>query len=405
VTRICVDLDLGPDLYDASPRQAITADYGEDYGRWEGDHPFPAQRWLARVLDGAEPLWGYAPLDENGCTGASADVEYDHPTDLTIEIAHWAYWETGDRSIVGYTCSDMFSDPNCTFALERQITGVSAVSGGTTWATASGAFGLRNIDYPTWSGAFCEERLPLNTEFETYLLSDSEATPQQISGAGTLLGGAPTVVIKGIRYQSKFNTCHETGHIQASILAGFTQQDLDYTYDPSAPGTPATSEHVWTSSGPWTEWQSAAATEAFGSMYAVWAWSDIDGAGSVPFVLTGGDEDTYLAVEFPPSPAACFEDPNDPAYHLADGASNQANWIAALREFRTNASATPSAAVVFGMLARARDGSWVASGQTSDFWDNFVDELHDPMDPMNSWLSSSQLADWEDAAAAWCIDH
>ena len=139
--QVCLDFELGPQLWDASPRPhseipcvddndcnnngdiSLTAwevcqpnllvcmwefsanrDHGEDKGRWEGDRPFAASRRLARVVDDAtdEILWGWAPLDDFGCTDVFDDG-VQPLADLRIERIRWSVTPEG-TSIVGYEC-------------------------------------------------------------------------------------------------------------------------------------------------------------------------------------------------------------------------------------------------------------------------------------------------------------
>lgn len=209
-TRVCLDFELGDKLWDASPRQAITADYGEDHGRWEGSYPFPARRWLARVIDETtgESVWGFAPLDEDGCTGATTDVEFEPATTFRVEYVRWARWEGGDRSIVGYDCEEMGAEPVCNFQLDRAIVGVPAVSGGTTYATLA-SIDTEELEHALWSASSCEERIPLHENFELYLLSDPDGQVQPGSSASLLFGGRPTVTLADAGWHSKFTVCHE----------------------------------------------------------------------------------------------------------------------------------------------------------------------------------------------------
>lgn len=400
--RVCLDLEHGPQLWDASPRQAEPVeneDYGEDYGRWEGSHPFPAQRWLARVRDEntGEPLWGFAPLDEDGRTGATADIDYEDedPTTFTIEYVKWAYWADGERSIVGYGCTGEFADPSCEFQVPREVFGVEAVPSGTTYATMAD-LDLLEEEYPVWAASFCEERLPLREDFEVYFLFDPTGMINDGTFAGYLFSGQPTVLIKGNGWHAKSRACHEYGHFQTFLFAGIPGAAIDYSYDPNNPGVPGDpSNHSFFSA----EWQSGAAVEGFAHLYAVAGWSDVDRMGSIPYVECGAMENLCLARPIPRG--SCVED-DGAAVDL--GIANEWNWASALRDFRTMAEDTPDMDLLIGMVERAYDGGqagWVATGDlvSSEFWENFVDQ-------MDGYLVDDQQEDnWANVGALWCIDH
>jgi hypothetical protein len=394
-TRVCLDLELGPELWDASPRQADDKEFGEDYGRWEGSHPFPAQRWLARVIDdnSGQPLWGFAPLDEDGCTGATADIEYDDesPT-FTVQYVKWAHWSEGDRSIVGYGCMGTLADPTCNFQVPLAVSGVEAVPSGTTYATVDDSVVFPE-EHPLWAASFCEEHLPLHDDFDIYLLFDPSGHIQDGTGTNNLFSGHPTVVFKGNGWHSKFTACHEYGHFQTFLFAGVTPSDIDYRYDPNNPTMPhVDDQHSFES----PEWQSAASVEGVANFYAAASWSNIDRMGSVPYVEMGSAETSYTERPIPRGSCLIPSGPNL-------GVANEWNWASALRWFRLEAQDTPSLPLIIGMVERAYDGGqagWVATGDlmTSAFWDNFVAQMDGYL------LDQQQEDDWADAADQWCID-
>jgi hypothetical protein len=118
--QVCLYLDIGDELWDASPRAADGKDFREEYGRNEGPLSYPAQRWLARVRDESTGtvVFGWRPLDGSGC--AAFDLPAGE-TELTVEWMRWASWnespDTGNQ-LVGYRCDAEMSSCNLDIALE-----------------------------------------------------------------------------------------------------------------------------------------------------------------------------------------------------------------------------------------------------------------------------------------------
>lgn len=92
--QVCIYLDLGADLWDASPRAADGEDFREEYGRNEGPTSYPAQRWLAQAVAAVEGIaswysvsvWNDVDLVE--CKNCQSGVRYVHPTSETEALTY-----------------------------------------------------------------------------------------------------------------------------------------------------------------------------------------------------------------------------------------------------------------------------------------------------------------------------
>jgi hypothetical protein len=430
VTTVCVDLDLGDHMVDASTRNGgasggegpQTVPYGdflEDHGRITVagsdplayyDHPFPASRWLVRVVDDAtgEPLWGFAPLDEDGCTPEDDPVPYDAEAELRVEFVRWAQFDD-DRAILGYDCVPHTPEEQCTFGFPGDdpedfsgtatVAGISPIEDGTTYVTISAyydsdevneigeGFGiiLAPTDYALWASQFSETRVQVwpSATYQVYLAHDydnSTASPLPVgtSNASVPFAGHPTVSLFGPDYRRKFVVAHEYGHIQTATIPGIPNNTAvaDYNYD-------GMGSHNKTS----FEFQSAAALEGFADAYNAWVWND---SGSTLRLANGS---AWLAV---PS----FDFPN--CSSCPAGVANVWDWASALVAFQEGQGVSLSKEVVLQLLWVAYadlDGTnhWVPNGTSSQFWDNFIEEVDDVLD-------GGQLADWQDVADAWEID-
>lgn len=202
--QVCLNFDLGPQLWDASPRtgtgEACTADvqcetpgltqwqrclesplpgacsrlvsetdYEEDRGRTDEVRPFDARGWLFRVVDSSNHLnvlWGWLPLDDVGCT----EVFDSDVTDYQLEWRRWSV-SPDESSILGYSCQLANADPMETelvdgtclelgqpFTDQEVSTSGSADCGGSgedavhcTLLTIPEGVDLDPIDYNLWS--------------------------------------------------------------------------------------------------------------------------------------------------------------------------------------------------------------------------------------------------------------
>jgi hypothetical protein len=373
--QLCLYLDIGDDLWDASPRAADGENFREEYGRNEGSTSYPAQRWLARVRDEAtdDIVFGWRPLDGNGCAA------FELPggeTELTIEWVRWAVWndapETGNQ-LVGYDCNAVMTGcdllPAARTLPANMATGITEV--------VIELLDTEEIDLLFWAATFAEERFasqgeqPLDNA-RIYVGYDPQNVLPGATQADRTFGNQPSVVIDGDSWHSKFTIAHELGHQQtiSASQASFGSADLDYCYDPNVyPVAPAgcPSNHTFDSH----EWQAAAAVEGIAHWYAVSVWNDVDLVecenclAGTRYVqpLAADDARAYIV---PRDTALCtdLDVPQCPA-----GVGNEWDWLSALRLFRLGAPATPSFRTMFRMLSVFyASGTWNANLATDAFW-------------------------------------
>jgi hypothetical protein len=327
--QVCLDLALGPQLFDASPRPPSgdtcigemedtdcepsnpmmlpgvepwercnaseecvpkIPDFGEDYGRWEGERPFSAKRWLFRVRDAGsgEVMWGWEPLDDNGCTGVFDDDVLQEQqevliTDLTLEWMRWSVSPQG-HSIMGYRCSLNGGSPTGDGECEGLLAGevvlevgeyTSACGGGAETVDYCTLYTIDQIDlqpiiYNLWSTTFADSRINFSDPTEVYLLQEMDTGNIETTSAGPWMGGHPCVRFHPNQWRSKFTAAHEYGH-----LAWFEIPNAQGSH-PSAPGdidytAGMVALHDYQSG----EWQAAAAVEGFANAAALAAWNDL----------------------------------------------------------------------------------------------------------------------------------
>jgi hypothetical protein len=376
--QMCLYLDIGSELWDASPRAADGEDFREEYGRNEGPTSYPAQRWLARVRDEGtgEIVFGWRPLDGNGC---AAFELAGGETELTMEWMRWAVWnedaETGNQ-VVGYRCDAVMT--SCDLLPERRSTPANMVTGLTPIILDE--VETEEIDLVFWAATFAEERFaslgeqPLD-HTRIYVSHDPQDVLPGATQADRTFGNQPSVVIDGESWHSKFTIAHELGHQQTitALHASFGPVDLDYCYDPVVyPMAPAqcTPDHAMTSH----EWQAAAAIEGMAHWYAVSTWNDVDliecGAcqPGVRYVIPKAPDDalTYVVPRQTPLCTAL----NAP--QCPPGVGNEWDWVSALRLFRIGAPVLPSFRTMFTMLsAFYASGHWNPNLASDAFWTSF----------------------------------
>jgi hypothetical protein len=450
--QICVDFELGPQLWDASPRPdseipcstnadcnnadpnltpweicsvgvciwafSSDQDYGEDKGRWEGERPFPASRRLVRVLDDAtdEVVWGWGPLDELGCTGVFDDDALKNPlTDVRIQRIRWSLTPEG-TSIIGYECelsdggmAPAGSDGQCetlTPSLDEitaSIGGGSVSCGGggesvdhcTDYEIGEGLF-LEPIDYSLWSVTFADTQVnPQGAAFqptEIYLLQETDTGNNTGTSAGPWMGGHPTVRFKFNEFHSKFTAAHEYGHLAFFSIPN-EQDSPPHPFDPINDldyTAQSLPSHLLNS----PEWDAAAAVEGFANLAALMAWYDLDDS-PIRYVRLdeAGDGGQARTMRDFASMANCIPG-------CMTGQSNELNWGGALREFLIGIPA-PSLSLVAGMLSAVHGSMWYPSGLNDDF----ADEFDDVMDPNGQdYLGDEDLyLRWTDLVADWEI--
>ena len=412
VTQVCLALDLGEHMQDASRRPAGSGegpgccpagDYGEDYGRRTTpspgnlpiDHAFAAQRWLARITDAnGLPVWGFAPLDENGCTGATWDVPYETAT-LTVEFVRWA--DFGTKALIAYDCRFGLpgEDPEA-FGGTPVIAGVTPTDAGTTYVDVTAyyespdASGTPDIlaptDYTLWSTSFAEETVPVweaSSEYDVYVahaydLMDVLGSPSRVEYS---FGGAPSLHIVGTNYRSKWINAHEYGHILTTIVPGLPKSAVDSTYGGDC-GQPNT--HHWTSA----EWHSNAAFEGFADVYSAWVWSDPVQAQS-RIGRPGSNSIDPVPLLGVTCGVTCM---------CGMGVGNEADWASALYDFQRNTALTPGDVAQLLSIAYGDGSTWVTSG--AGFWADFDAAIEAELG-----AASSEYSEWTTVAATWNIDN
>jgi hypothetical protein len=406
---LCLDFPIGDDFWDASAPGGN--EFWENFGRNEGSRPYPGRRWLARIteIDGASQTvrWGWAPLDDDGCAHFTVT---DVDVDLRVQWVRWAHWndeldetaaQTGNQ-IVGYACTEATTQliGNCEFGLPGLVE-VEADSGGTTIVTTD-TLGetqdLLAVDLPFWAMTFAEERFAdmgqqHHSGLTTYVAWDPGGAIPNPGGANAsyMFGSQPSVSLSGDGWRSKFKAAHEYGHVQ-TILAGtdFDPGDLDDSYNNQG-------GHGFMSH----EWQALAAVEGMAHWYAVATWNDVDlpttcenCVNSARFTQVNSETEQILYR----MPRSAINGPVcelDSVIVCADGVGNEWDWASALREFRRLHGA--DFGVLFQMLSVVYDPqTWVASGETDDFWQLFDGGMQGHLGALHS--------DWVDVAEDWRLD-
>lgn len=395
--QVCLYLDLGPEFWDASPREYDGYDFEEEYGRNEGDHSYPALRWLARIRDVAsdEILFGWDPLDANGC----ATVSIEGLREVRFEWIRWASWVDGVGSgnqLLGYRCDPATSDCNVLMPRSRTTILDSALMGTDVVFLGDD---LEPIDWLFWAATFSEDRFaimdeqPLN-DMSVYISYDpSDLLPYETQANWTF-GNQASIVFQGESWHSKFTASHELGHQQtiAAVNPSFPSSDLDYCYDPAVyPLTSmCTANHTMYSH----EWQAAAALEGIANWYAVSVWNDVDALecmNCMPnvYLVWPDAADQASAYTVPRGSPWCTQ-VAQPA--CPPGVGNEWDWLSAFRLFRLSPS-QPSFRTMFRMLSEFyASGSWTANEPNVTFFAGLEQA-------MSNHLSAAEQADWTAAAA------
>lgn len=400
--QVCLYLDLGADLWDASPRAADGKDFREEHGRNEGPTSYPAQRWLVQIRDesAGQIVFGWDPLDAHGC--ASFELA-GGDTELRVEWVRWAVWnadvETGNQ-LVGYYCAPGME--SCRIDFHRRVVPANMPTGVTTVIEA--ALDLDPVDAVMWAASFAEERFASRGEqpldgTRLYVSHDPADVLPGATQADRTFGNQPSLVVDGEAWHSKFTIAHELGHLQ-TIMAphpAFGRTELDYCYDPSAyPMAPScTPNHTMESH----EWQAVAAVEGMASWYAVATWNDVDIVecqnceAGVRYVTPTSPDDARTYIVPREQPLCTAQDaPQCPA-----GVGNEWDWLSALRLFRLHAPTTPSFRTMFQMLtATYATGSWPPRSTDDSFWTS-VDQA------MAAHLGPNHAA-WQAAAMTMELD-
>lgn len=384
---VCLYLDLGAELWDASPRAADGEDFDEEHGRNDGPTAYPAQRWLARVRDEATGtvLFGWAPLDSSGC----ATIELEADTTLAFEWTRWAVWSDTGNQQVGYFCDPWMA--SCELDVNERSVPASLATGGTEIILT--AFDYEEVDVALWVTSFAEERFsamgdqPLD-DTRIYVGYDEQDILPGATQADRTFGNQPSVVIAGDAVHSKFAVAHELGHHQTigAEQSSFGPDDLDYCHDPAVyPAVPhgCSSNHTMESH----EWQAAALIEGIAHWYAVVTWHDVDLVEcqncqpGVRYVAPSAPDDarSYIVPRQEPLCAA----PGNPC---PPGVGNEWDWLSAFRRFRLEAA--PSFRTMLEMASAAfTTGNWPLHSPDGAFWLAFDQAMAAYLGPHHAaWL-------------------
>ncbi|PRQ09374.1 hypothetical protein [Enhygromyxa salina] len=90
---------LEPDWENFGETEGVDAD--DAYGRRDAPEEFTAREMLVRVRAPAGVLWGWKPLDEDGCT------EIFDTSEGTVAL-DWVSWTVGSAHIVALECDTLF---------------------------------------------------------------------------------------------------------------------------------------------------------------------------------------------------------------------------------------------------------------------------------------------------------
>lgn len=403
--HVCVYLDIGDELWDASPRAADGEEFYEEHGRNEGARSYPAQRWLARVRDEATDavLYGWEPLDGAGCAALELPPG---TTELAVEWMRWAVWEDGPdtgNQLVGYRCDAAMTD--CTVDRSLVFLPANLVTGTTEVIVTIDDMLVPQIDSTFWATTFAEERLasigeqPLE-DTRIYVGHDPLDVLPGATQADRTFGNQPSVVIEGDAWHSKFTIAHELGHQQTIIALhpSFGSADLDYCHDPAVypvTGGGCSPNHSMDSH----EWQAVAAIEGIAHWYAVSVWNDVDFIecqnciAKTRYVKPASAVQAQTYIVPRTTPLCTTQDaPQCPA-----GVGNEWDWLSAFRLFRLDAPSTPSLRTMLTMVSAAyANGTWSVNDASNAFWVAF-DQA------MIGHLGSNHAA-WQQAASQMALD-
>ncbi|WP_052559437.1 hypothetical protein [Enhygromyxa salina] len=361
-------------------------DLREDFGRLDEPGSLRFPRLLTSVTLDGDRIWGWAPLDDEGCS-----TEFDAPVGATLEVESyfWSYFSETSVSVVSLDCAG--SEIDC--HSKGSVKPVPVPPGG----------GDLQVEYATrqsyihFAAAFAERRVP-TAHNETYCTRTSV-------GANTIsnrfAGGWPTSNIGHSVFASKFSVTHEYGHLKTLVhsVPSFSNAQADYCY-----GGPNDCTLTWSAES--TEWQSAAAIEGFADFFAMLVWNDVSAAprdGVKAWSVSGSQwqcryhPDTNELGE-PTLPDDCILDGSD-LTTIADSWHHQANcepdmcpsgvatasdWAFALWDMRVLTS-VPSATLL-GLLSLSYP--WKVNGTSSTYFDEFI------LDIAGGGLNGDDLTTW-----------
>jgi hypothetical protein len=371
------------------------ADLREDYGRLDQPGALAVPRMLTSVslVEGATKIWGWAPLDDHGCS-----AEFDAPVgaELEVETYFWSYFAETNVSVVSLSCPDNINELRCRSGSAFRQTSVP-LDGGTIWVEMIGS----RQAYVHFAAASAESRVPTTHNANFYTRTGIEI--KTISNR--VAGGRPTANIGGPSFSSKFTVAHEYGHLKTTIIdiPSFSNAATDYCF-----GAPNDCTLTWAAES--TEWQSAAAIEGFADFFTMLVWNDVSAPPRDGVKAWWAPGDSWRC-RYQPDPG----DPGEPVlpdgcipegYNLttvADSWHYQANcdpdecpsgvatasdWAFALWDMRVLTSVPP--VTLLHLLGLSYP--WQVNGENSAFYDGFVADIAGPGlsgDDLTTWLTVS----------------
>lgn len=394
--RVCVSATNDESLlWDYSPHMD-GRDLLEDYGRRDQKGSLAVPGMLTSVTLDESRLWGWAPLDHQGCT-----TQFDAPpaSELEIEAYFWSYNADTNVSVVSLNCA---GDLDCTSG-GASILGFVPPAGGTLLVS----LGNSRRSYVHFAAATAEARVPTTTDVVYYTRTGIDL----MTISNRVAGGQPTASIGGESFRSKFTVAHEFGHLKTLIAKTptFSNANVDYCY-----GNPKNCSLTWVPDSP--EWQSAAAIEGFADFFSMLVWNDAGGAPRDGVKAWASSQKSWrcrYAADpseqgVPPLPDDCIPQ-NSGVTTIADSWHHQANcdpincpsgvaaasdWAFALWDMRVLTSVPDGQLLDLLRLSYP----WPTNGENSAYWDEFILDIAGP------GLSGNDLVAWLEFAHTRGID-
>lgn len=413
--QVCLYLDIGGEFYDASPYSGN--EYREEFGRNESNTSYPAQRWLAQVVDNnGIVLYGWEPLDGDGC--ASIDVT-DPTKPHVLQWIRWAHWEDTGNHVVAYDCDSAMEECQLVDLPELQ----SFTPGGASVSEVIVDYGANPTndarlprDMVMWATSFAEERMnslgetPLANvrSYVTYdeggVMTGSGVVPGEDNASQYVVGNQPGFSIQEDGYHRKFTIAHEYGHVNSIVgLSYQVEADINYCYDESS--YPVVMTCPSTHSSESAEWSAVAAMEGVAHWYSVSVWHDIDldppnlGSPNWPTSDVNASEDgvhRHFRVPRAFDTPLCNDSNIIPTLNCPSGVSNEWDWLSLFQVLRRDSGI--SLKKTFQLLGVVHgSGNWVPDGPNTDFFDA-VDLA------AQQTFSASEYQVWQAEAAQWQVD-
>lgn len=202
--QVCVSAFNSPEeLYDYSPT-FDGRDLHDDFGRLDMPDTLAVPHMLTSVkLVGHDNrIWGWAPLDEQGCT-----TEFDAPvgSSLAIETYAWSYNPDTNVSVVSLNCND---DVDCRSGGWVAMAPVPQFGG-----AISILLPFARQAQVHYAAATAELRVPTFSNMTYY----TRAGPSITTISNRMAGGQPTSSFGGETFRRKYSVTHEYGHLKTHI--------------------------------------------------------------------------------------------------------------------------------------------------------------------------------------------